>query len=359
MSADAPPWKLQFASDNTAAVTPEAWEWLRRANEEPQYTIGYGDDPITARAVSLIRDLFETECDVFFVFNGSVANSLALSAICNPYHGILCHPISHAETDEANAPEFFTGGAKLIHIGGAAGKMDPSLIGRAFERGHGIHSSKIRAATITNATEVGTVYTPDEIRGITSIREGAGARALKFHMDGARFANAVASLGISPADLTWRAGIDVLTFGGTKNGCPGSEAIVFFDRALAEDFEWRRKQGGQLASKMRYLSAPWIGMLEDGAWLRHASRANESARRLGAALAALPGVDLRFPVESNGVFAKLPEGLADALFARGWHFYWFADADAWRFMCSWSCSDEAIEALVADAREGLGPGARG
>ena len=350
MSHDAPPWKLQFASDNTAAVTPEAWEWLRRANEEPAYTIGYGDDPITRRAASLIRDLFETDCEVFFVFNGSAANSLALSTICNPYHGILCHPVSHAETDEANAPEFFTGGAKLIHIGGAAGKMDPDLAGRAFERGHGIHSSKIRAVTITNATELGTVYTPDEIRRITSIGDADGLE-LKFHMDGARFANAVASLGVSPADLTWRVGIDVLTFGGTKNGCSATEALVFFDRALAEDFEWRRKQGGQLASKMRYLSAPWIGMLEDGAWLRHAQRANQSARRLGRALEALPGVELRFPVASNGVFAKLPTGLAEALFERGWHFYWFSDADAWRFMCSWSCSDEAIDALVGDARE--------
>ncbi len=352
MSHDSPSWKLQFASDNTAAITPEAWEWMRRANEEPQYTIGYGDDPITERAVALIRALFETDCEVFFVFNGSAANSLALSAICNPYHGILCHPISHAETDEANAPEFFTGGAKLIHIGGEGGKMNPALIGRAFDRGHGIHSSKIRALTITNATEVGTVYTPDQIREIATVARREG-RELKLHMDGARFANAVASLGVSPADLSWRAGVDVLTFGGTKNGCPGSEALVFFDKSLSADFEWRRKQGGQLASKMRYLSAPWIGMLEEDGWLRHARRANAAARRLAGALSSLPGVALRFPVESNGVFATLPEGLAEALFERGWHFYWFSDADAWRFMCSWSCSDEAIEALVQDARECL------
>ncbi|MGH9457480.1 MAG: threonine aldolase family protein [Thermoanaerobaculia bacterium] len=351
MSAGSPDWKRQFASDNTAPVAPEAWEALERANREPSFTMGYGDDPVTRRAVALVREVFETDCDVYFVFNGSAANSLALASICNPYHGVICHPVSHAETDEANAPEFFTGGAKLIHVGGALGKLDPAGIPPLLRRGHGIHSAKPRAVTITQATELGTVYTPAEIRRITSIRARPEFADFRFHMDGARFANAVASTGAAPAELTWKAGIDVLSFGGTKNGGPGSEAIVFFDRELARDFEWRRKQGGQLASKMRYLAAPWVGMLENGAWLRHAARANACARRLAEALAAIDGVTLRVPVEANAVFVAFPDGVPEELERHGWHFYYFNDADAWRLMCSWNAGDEAIHAFVGDVRE--------
>lgn len=353
MSLDAPDWKLQFASDNSSPVCPEAFDAMRNANDAPLFTIGYGDDPITRKAVGLVQDVFETDCDVFFVFNGSAANSLALATICKPYDGILCHRLSHADTDEANAPEFFTGGAKLIHLDGPAGKIDPASIPPALRRGHGIHSSRIRAVTLTQATEVGAVYTPDEIRAVTGARTIDGYSELRFHMDGARFANAMVVLGdrVCPKDVTWKAGIDVLSFGGAKNGLPATEAIVFFDRSLAKEFEWRRKQCGQLASKMRYLAAPWIGVLEDGAWLRNAAHANASAKRLGEGLASIPGVKLRFPVEANGVFAELPDGLAEALHERGWHFYAFTNVDAWRFMCSWNASDEAIDALLRDARE--------
>lgn len=353
MSDDSPDWKLQFASDNTSPICPEAFEAMRLANESPRFTSGYGDDGVTREAIGLIRDVFETDCEVFFVFNGSAANSLALSSICRSYDGILCHSLSHADTDEANAPEFFTRGAKLIHLDGPAGKIDPATIAPALRRGHGIHSSRIRAVTLTQATEVGAVYAPDEIRAITDARRIDGAADLKFHMDGARFANAMIALGdgVCPKDITWKAGIDVLTFGGAKNGLPATEAIVFFDKTLANEFEWRRKQGGQLASKMRYLAAPWIGVLKDGAWLRNAAHANAAARRLGDGLASIRGVKLRFPVEANGVFAELPEGLAEGLHERGWHFYAFTDVDAWRFMCSWNADDFAIDALLADARE--------
>lgn len=353
MSEDAPDWKLQFASDNTSPVCPEAFEAMRAANEAPRFTSGYGDDSVTRKAIALIRDVFETDCDVFFVFNGSAANSLALASICRPYDGILCHRLSHADTDEANAPEFFTGGAKLIHLDGPAGKIDPSAIPPALRRGHGIHSSRIRAVTLTQATEVGAVYTPEEIRAITEVRKVDPAVDLRFHMDGARFANAMVALGdrVCPKDVTWKAGIDVLSFGGAKNGLPATEAIVFFDRILATEFEWRRKQGGQLASKMRYLAAPWIGVLEDGAWLRNAAHANAAARKLGDGLASIPGVKLRFPVEANGVFAELPDGLAEKLHDRGWHFYAFTDVDAWRFMCCWNADDSAIDLLLADARD--------
>lgn len=350
MTAEVSGWKNQFASDNTSAICPEAWDAMKRANEEISYAIGYGDDPITRKAEALIRDLFETDCDVFFVFNGSAANSLALSTMTNPYGGIICHPFAHVETDEANAPEFFTGGAKLILVDGPLGKIDPADIPPLLRRGHDIHSAKLQAVTITQATEVGTLYTPDEIRAMTDVRRHDGLQNLRFHMDGARFANAVAAFSgkYSPADLTWRSGIDALSFGGAKNGMPASEALVFFDKKLANNFAWTRKRGGQLASKMRYQAAPWIGMIETGAWLENGRRANAAADKLAKSLSAIEGVEIRFPVEANGVFASLPDGVAEAVAEQGWHFYYFEAADAWRFMCCWSTSDNAIDALAAD-----------
>ena len=356
MSDESSNWKLQFLSDNASSICPEAWEALEQANSRPDtmYTVAYGDDPITAEATRLIQEIFETDCEVFFVFNGSAANSLALASMCRSYHGILCHPLSHAESDEANAPEFFTGGAKLLHVDGANGKMNPQSIPKILERGHGIHSAKIRALTITQATEVGTIYSVEEIRQLTALKHDHAELDLKFHMDGARFANAVVALGnVAPKEITWRAGIDLLTFGGTKNGCPGTEALIFFDKTLARDFAWRRKQAGQLASKMRYLAAPWIGILKNEAWLNNARHANEHARILGDELASIAGVTLPFDVEANAVFAQFPRGLAEALHARGWHFYQFTAADAWRFVCTWNTTIEAIGALVGDARDFL------
>ena len=357
MSIETPNWKLQFLSDNVSPICPEAWQALEQANSDPDliFAPSYGDDPTTAQATRLIQELFETDCEVFFVFNGSAANSLALATICQPYHGIVCHPLSHAETDEANAPEFFTGGAKLLQVDGADGKVDPTGIDQLLERGHGIHSAKIRGITITQATEAGAVYTPKEIRRLTDLKRQYPEVDFKFHMDGARFANAVAALhGVAPKEITWQAGIDVLTFGGTKNGCPGTEAVVFFDKSLARDFAWRRKQSGQLASKMRYLAAPWVGILNGDVWLNNARHANEHAGRLGAALAAIPGVQLAFEVKTNIVFARLPGSLTKALHAHDWHFYYFANVGAWRFLCTWNTTQQAIDALIGDIREGLG-----
>ena len=349
-----PNWKLQFLSDNASPICPEVWAALQEADARPHstFTIAYGDDPITAEATQCIQELFEIDCEVFFVFNGSAANSLALASICQPYHGVLVHPLSHAECDEANAPEFFTGGAKLLHLDGPHGKMNSHGIPKILQRGHGIHSAKIRGISITQATEVGTVYTVEEIRQLTSVKHELAELDIKFHMDGARFANAVVALdNIAPKEITWRAGIDVLTFGGTKNGCPGTESLVFFDKSLAREFAWRRKQAGQLASKMRYLAAPWIGLLQDETWLKNARHANEHARILGNELAALAEVTLPFGVETNAVFAQFPDGLAKALRARGWHFYRFTNVNAWRFMCSWNTTREAIQALMGDIRE--------
>jgi len=353
-------FKLQFISDNAAPICPQVWEAMQRANDDPDtmYALAYGDDPITAKATHLIQERFETDCEVFFVFTGTAANALALSSICRSYHGALSHQFGHVVTDEANAPEFFTGGARLFEVPGSCGRIDPAAVPAFLERGHGIHSAKIRAVTITQATEAGTFYTPDQIRQITGLRQRYPDHDLKFHMDGTRFANAMVALDVpAPKDITWRAGIDVLTLGGTKNGCPASEAIVFFDKTLAHEFAWRRKQAGQLASKMRYVSAPWIGMLQGDTWIKNAAHANRQASRLGDALAAIPGVSLPFGVETNAVYVQLPDFLAGALADAGWRFVHFPhQLNTHRFMCSWCTSDKAVDALIDDARDAAGAG---
>lgn len=336
-----------FASDNTAGLCPEAWAGLAEANAGRAPS--YGDDAWTAQAKALFRDLFETDCEVFLVFNGTAANALALAALCrSPHTQILCHEASHVDNDECGAPEFFTGGAKVIPLAGPRGKLLPADIGRALLRGHGVHYPKPGALSLTQSTELGTVYTPDELRALTTL---AHARGLAMHMDGSRFANAAAALrerGFAPADFTWRAGLDALCFGGTKNGMLTTEAVVFFNHDLAREFDYRVKQGGQLASKMRFAAAQWVAMLRDGAWLRHGARANAQARRLADELRRLPGVRLIMEPEVNGIFVELPPALYQALTARGWHFYRFIGEHGYRLMCSWETQDADIAAFVAD-----------
>ncbi|WP_242371840.1 threonine aldolase family protein [Anaeromyxobacter sp. SG26] len=334
--------RRHFASDNYAGICPEAWAAMAEANAG--HAPGYGDDRYTARAADLLRETFETDCEVFFVFNGTSANSLALASLCQSYHSILCHEAAHVETDECGAPEFFSNGTKVLTLPGADGRIDPAGIDHMVEKRSDIHYPKPRVVSVTQATELGTVYRPEELAAIGA---RAKARGLRFHMDGARFANSVASLGVAPRELTWKAGVDVLCFGGTKNGMAVGEAVVFFDRALAAEFDYRCKQAGQLASKMRFLAAPWVGMLRDGAWLRHARRANEQAARLEAGLRAIPSVRILHPREANSVFAALPPGAADALRGRGWRFYDFIGGGS-RFMCAWDVTDDDVRALVGD-----------
>jgi len=247
------------------------------------------------------------------------------------------------ETDECGAPEFFSNGSKLLPSAHRLGKLAPAGVLEAVTRRTDIHYPRPRVVTVTQATELGTLYRQDEIRAIAEVARG---HRLKLHMDGARFANAVAALGCAPADITWRAGVDVLCFGGTKMGLPVGEAIVFFDRRLGEEFAYRCKQAGQLASKMRFLSAPWLAMLEDGLWLRHAAHANAMAKRLHQGIAAHVAPDLLLPTEVNGVFVKLPEAALARLRAAGWTFYTFIGGDA-RFMCSWATTPQAVDALAA------------
>jgi threonine aldolase len=332
-----------FASDNYAGICPEAWEALAEANTG--HAPGYGDDAWTQKATDLIRDVFETHCEVFFVFNGTAANSLALASMCQSYHSILCHELAHIEADECGAPEFFSNGTKVLLMPGADGKIDPAGIDRMVKKRTDIHYPKPRAVSLTQSTELGTVYSPDEIKAIWAKAKSHG---LKIHMDGARFANAVASLGCAPKEVTWQAGVDVLCFGGTKNGIHVGEAVVFFDRELAKEFDYRCKQGGQLASKMRFISAPWVGMLRDGAWLRHAAHANKMAALLETKLRAIQQVKILFPRQANAVFAELPPPVIDGLRQRGWKFYTFIGAGGCRLMCAWDTTETDVEAFAKD-----------
>jgi threonine aldolase len=334
-----------FASDNYAGICPEAWLAMEEANRG--FASSYGDDPWTAKACASIRDLFETDCEVFFVFNGTAANSLALASLCRSYHSIICHESAHVETDECGAAEFFSNGTKILLAGGENGKINRDEIVHTVTRRSDIHYPKPKVISITQSTELGTLYQPDEIRAIGELARNLD---LTFHMDGARFANAVAALDVAPKEITWKAGVDVLCFGGTKNGMAVSEAVIFFDKALAAEFDYRCKQAGQLASKMRFLSAPWTGMLESGAWLRNAAHANSCAAQLERKLADIPGVSVKFPREANALFIEMPPDLAGKLKELGWKFYTFIGAGGARFLCSWETTAAEIDSLAADLR---------
>lgn len=331
----------QFASDNYAGICPEALQAMERANSG--FVPSYGDDVWTERACESIREVFETDCQVFFVFNGTAANSLALASLCRSYHSVICHDLAHVETDECGAPEFFSNGTKILHIHGKDGKLDLSEVERAITRRSDIHYPRPKVLSLTQATEVGTVYSPGEIAAAGELTRRYG---LRLQMDGARFANAVASLAVSPADITWRAGVDVLCLGGAKNGMAVGEAVVFFDHGLAHEFEYRCKQAGQLASKMRFISAPWIGMLEGGAWLKNARHANGCAALLEQKLADIAAVSIMYPRQANSVFVEMPEEAVNALRAAGWHFYSFIGSGGARFMCSWQTTSEDVAQLA-------------
>jgi len=335
--------KNQFASDNYAGICPEAWDAMAEVNQG--FANAYGNDPWTAKACNLLREFFETECEVFFVFNGTAANSLSLASLCQSYHSIICHELAHIETDECGAIEFFSNGTKILLVPGRNGKIDLDEVENTVNRRTDIHYPKPKVLSLTQATEVGTVYSVDEM-----IQAGETAKRLsmKLQVDGARFANALASLQVAPKELTWKAGVDVLTFGGTKNGMTVGEAVIFFNRELAQEFDYRCKQAGQLASKMRFLSAPWIGMLKSGALLGNAAHANRCARLLAEKLQAVPGVKIMHPCQANAVFVQMPQSLIEALQKKGWMFYTFIGSGHARFMCSWKTTEQDIDLLVAD-----------
>ena len=336
--------RRQFASDNYSGICPEVWQALEEAN--CGHTPGYGEDPWTHRARKLIRDVFERDCEVFLVFSGTAANALVVASMCESFHSVLCHKFAHLETDECGAPGFFAHGVTLVNLSGQNGKLIPAEVAEAAVRRTDVHAPRPGAISFAQATELGTVYAPGEVAALGEVAREFG---LSLHMDGARFANAVAALGVAPAALTWRAGVDVLSFGGTKNGMAFGEAVVFFNKELARSFEYRLKQSGQLASKMRFLSAQWIGMLTGGAWLRHASHANGMAERLERRLRPVAGVEVLFPREANAVFVKLPLEVLNALRASGHRFYTdVGPGGAARLMCSWDTMEDDVSALVSD-----------
>jgi len=334
--------RYQFTSDNTAALCPEAWAALEEANRD-EAVASYGDDEWTKRVCDRVRELFESDCDVYFAFNGTAANALALAQLCQPFHSVLCHEHAHIENDECGACEFFTRGSKLIPTRGQNGKLDLNEVKTALARQHELHSHIPRAISVTQATELGTVYTVDEIGEISAF---ARERQMLVHMDGARFANAVATLDCAPKDVTWRAGVDVLCFGGIKNGLAVGELVIFFNREQAREFDYRAKQAGQLASKMRFLAAPWLGLLTNDVWLRNAKRANSAAQNLADAIREC-NAEVTFPTEANAVFFRLDDSAVRILRDEGWDFYKFIEPDIYRVMCAWSVSDAAIQEFTA------------
>jgi len=311
-----------FASDNVTAMAPEILTALAAANEGP--AMPYGADPVTARLRERFNELFETEVTVFPVATGTAANVLGLSLLTPPYGAVYCHRDAHIAVDECGAPEFYSGGAKLVTIDGAAGKLAPQGLVAAIGGAGVVHHVQPAAVSITQASEAGTLYTPSQIAGISEVARG---HKLGLHMDGARFANAIAALGCSPAEVTWKAGVDVLAFGATKNGAMAAEAVVIFRPELAREFEFRRKRGGHLFSKGRFLSAQLEAYLTDDLWLHNAKHANALAARLGEGLSALPGITLHHPVEANMLFLRLPQRVAEGLKAAGFMFYDWSTAD--------------------------------
>ena len=339
------PHGYAFASDNTAPATPEAlaaYTELTGSAPAPSY----GSDAITAQAIEALRAWFEIEAEIFFVFSGTAANALAIGALRAPFESVFCSNEAHIEKDESAAPEFFAQGLKLHLIGDARGdKIDLAKAQEILRTNRGMHSPQPRLISVTQTTEFGTFYSADELAEISNF---ARKNKLHLHMDGARFANALAYSKRTPAELTWKAGVDVLSLGGTKNGVCTSEAVVFFKPELAQGFLNRRKQGGQLLSKMRYLSAPWLGALPN--FIDRAAHANAMAQQLSTGLQNL-GLKLAFPVQANAVFVHLNSAQVAFLESRGWHFYWFYGADIYRFVCAWNTVDAAVIALLADVEK--------
>ncbi|MEZ5856372.1 MAG: low specificity L-threonine aldolase [Hyphomicrobiaceae bacterium] len=334
----------QFASDNQAGMCPAALDALIAANAGGHMP-SYGDDRYTQDLKARFADVFEKDCEAFLVSNGTAANALALAALCRPYEAILAHALSHIETDEAAAPEYFIGGGKIVSADTPAAKLTVAAVEQMATRWEGFHHVKARVLSLTQATELGTVYQVEEV---ATLCKAARTHGLTVHMDGARFANAVAHLACTPAELTWKSGVDVLSFGLTKNGLAAGEAIVFFEKALADGFAWRVKQAGQLASKMRLVSAPWLAMLENEVWLQNARHANAMAQALGKQLRAIPGVTILHPIEANAVFADIPVPVQAALRAKGWQFYTFLGTTGCRLMCAWDTAPETVEQFSSD-----------
>lgn len=347
---------MNFISDNLAGASAPVLQAMLAANDG--FAAAYGNDAWTKRVEALFADLFEREVAVFLVTSGTAANALALASLVQPWGAVLCHHEAHVAADECGAPEFFSGGAKIVGLPGDGCKLAPDVVADQLSRMRpdSLHQVQPQLLSITQATECGLVYRPDEI---AALKAAIAPRGLKLHMDGARFANAVARLGCSPAELTWKAGVDVLSFGGTKNGALAAEAVVFFEPKAAAEMPWRRKRAGHTLSKGRLIGAQFEGLLADGHWLDLAGHANAMADKLATGIAALGSIRLAWPSEANEVFAILPAARRDQLRTRGVQFLDWADGalpegerlapgeTIGRFVCSFATRPDEVEQLLA------------
>ncbi|WP_116131485.1 low specificity L-threonine aldolase [Tropicimonas sp. IMCC34043] len=343
-----------FASDNTGPAHPKVLAALADANEG--HVPSYGEDPLTARATALIREAFDApDAAVHLVATGTAANALLLASLCQPWQTVFCSDVAHVHQDECAAPEFYTGGAKLTLVPHDGGKIRPDRLRARIEgeENRGVHGPQRGPVTVTQATEKGTIYTHAELAAITQLAHGFD---LPVHMDGSRFANALAAGGGTPADMTWRAGIDALSFGGTKNGLLGVEAAVQFDPARSWEFELRRKRGAHLFSKHRFLAAQMVAYLEDGLWLQMAADANAACAALARGLSRHPDVRLLYPADANIVFAAWPRGLHRQLLAAGADYHlWEGELDdgpedeplTARLVCGFDTTDSEIDRFLA------------
>jgi len=337
-----------FASDNNAGIHPDILKAITRANVG--HVVGYGDDPYTATVVSKFKEHFGNEIDVFIVFNGTAANCLSLKSLTDSHHAIICAESSHIYTDECGAPERFTG-CKLIPLPTTDGKLTVDTVRRAY---HGIgdqHHVQPRAISITQATEVGTVYKPEEIKALTAF---AHERNMFLHLDGARIANAAATLGQNLREATRDLGVDVLSFGGTKNGAMAAEAVVFFDKTLSADFLYTRKQGMQLVSKMRFVSAQFDALLSKNLWLRNARHSNRMTRLLQKEISKIRGVEIVYKVEANGVFARIPRRVINKLQKRYFFYVWNEEEAIVRWMCSFDTTEVDVKQFARFVTQAVG-----
>jgi threonine aldolase len=326
-----------FASDNNAGIHPDVLKAIAEANTG--HAVGYGDDSYTDAAVRRFEQHFGDDIEVFIVFNGTAANCLSLKALTDSFHAVICSEAAHIYTDECGAPEKFTG-CKLIPLPTADGKLTPKKVAHAY---HGLgdqHHVQPRVVSITQATEMGTVYHAAEIRALA---EFAHARHMYLHMDGARIANAAATLNMDLRQITRDCGVDVLSFGGTKNGLMGAEAVVFFDASLANNFLYMRKQGMQLASKMRFISAQLDALLSNDLWLRNAQHSNRMAQMLKKEISGIPQVKIVYPVEANGVFAQIPRAAITKLQERYFFYVWNEEQSVVRWMCSFDTTEDDVK----------------
>jgi threonine aldolase len=340
------PRPRNFASDNNAPVCPtalQAWESCNHGHAP-----AYGEDHATRSAIAAIHAWFESQPEVYFLTGGTSANCLAIASSLQSYHAVICHEYAHIQTDECHAPGFFKPGIQLRTVSGHNGKLSPESLEPVFSMAHGIHGTLPGMVSITQSTEAGTVYSQNELSALAT---EAHRLELFVHMDGARFANALAATGESPASLSWKSGVDLLSLGGVKNGMGFGEVLIVFNPEAADRLDYRIKQSGQLMSKMRYLSAPWEAMIRSGQFLANASHSNAMARLLAKRIGEIPKAQLLFPVQANAVFCALPEKSYQQMLERGWRFYPFPQMGGYRLMCSWDTTEGDVHDFANDLNQ--------